>query len=185
MNKEIRRLFIAIDLDTKTRTRIIKQLKALHSKTKNIRWFKPENLHITLRFLGNTPNESIPDLINTLDKILKPISPFSISIHGPVLFPFTQHPSVVALPLLANNHLQQLVETVETVATQFDFKPEKRPYHGHISIGKIDKDHRPKLPAVKWETLEMKVKDIVLYQSDTLPEGVVYTALKRFQLLLR
>lgn len=182
------RCFFAIMLDAKTQQTLHRATNtiATHINPKSIHWIKPENWHITLRFLGATDPKQIPTIITHVADAIASFKPFEIKL-GPILsFPSTQHPHHLTPLVSPEIELQQLAMAVENAVVDLDFPKETRDFRGHINLGKIKTRHFhcPHLdndPLIK-KPLVLRVNEIRLLQSVTKPEGAVYTCLQRFWL---
>ena len=89
------RTFIAIDvppavLDTITRIQNRFKSLGLHAS-----WVKPGNIHLTLKFLGDTDPDRIPGIQNKLTETLAPFAPFRLSLDSAGVFPNTENPRVL------------------------------------------------------------------------------------------
>ena len=89
------RCFIAIEIPEAIKRAIVSSIDGLKKSGADVKWVSPENIHITLQFLGETEEAHIPLIKEALDKILLPYSPFYIKIAGVGCFPDTRRPRVI------------------------------------------------------------------------------------------
>lgn len=173
------RLFIGV----KPEANVSKQLSALvasmqgMSFASRLRWLKPVNIHLTLRFLGKTEPDRIDRLVSRLEK--RPaFSPVSYQLHAVSGFPDCKNPVVIAALVAENKPLQALVDELESVAINCGFAAEEKPFRGHISLARCRRgfDQANILPQ-QIEPINGLIKQITVYRSDTGPEGAEYTAL--------
>src|SRR5579864_4304497 len=101
MKPDTLRLFFAIELNETARLAIVHALEALHHKniSKNIRWEKPEKLHITMRFLGSVQSTIIPPLIDAVTQSIQTFQPFQIHLGKIEPFPSIQRARVISISL--------------------------------------------------------------------------------------
>jgi len=130
------RLFISISLETGLSRDIYKRFQSLDLPWEKLRPVDPQILHLTLKFLGNTPVEKIPDLINALSSLEK-TEAIDIEIKGAsVLDP--RRPRILRLDFADNPKLQQLYDDIEQVL--FDdglAHKEVRKFTPHITLARI------------------------------------------------
>ena len=132
MDKKIR-AFYAIDLNDEVRhatQHIVDKLKACEW-SEHVRWTPVENLHLTLRFLGDVSEELLQQLNKALEEKLKACTPFSIMFKEPRLFPHFKKPRVVAATVAHNEELISVARIFEECAVAAGLEPENRQYKGH------------------------------------------------------
>jgi 2'-5' RNA ligase len=166
------RLFVAIRLSEAIRRRIA---AATPSHVRGIRWVAPENLHLTLKFLGEVEEARAASVAEALRSIHA--APFDLSMRG-----FGSFPGVVWVG--CEGPAAALAEAVERVCAGLDFPRESRPFNPHVTIGRV-KERRAlrslKLdPSADFGT--QRVESFALMRSDLTPRGPIYTALAEFAL---
>lgn len=129
------RLFLAIDLPDRIRQSVADICRGLPG----IRWLPPDQLHLTLRFIGEA-NETVNAAIRRgLAAITCP--PFSLSLQGVGCFPSPRRPRVLWVGLSGGEPLMQLQREVETAVVTAGIPPEERPFSPHITLARLQ-DHR-------------------------------------------
>ena len=93
------RLFIACPIPEEIKQNIRKVLDTLKESNADIRWVKPENMHITLKFLGEVEEERVPRIIERVPRALEGIGPFSTEARGVGIFPNTRNARVLWIGL--------------------------------------------------------------------------------------
>jgi RNA 2',3'-cyclic 3'-phosphodiesterase len=85
----MRRIFVAIDISDEAREKVAARIAALRERFPKLRvgWERPEKLHLTLKFLGDTDDERLRSLIDSVAKTAKQIAPFHVSLTGSGAFP--------------------------------------------------------------------------------------------------
>jgi len=186
------RLFIAVPIPEVALGEIQKVQRELQSGFGNsIRWTNPASIHLTVKFLGETPANKIADISSTIEEICNQISRFSMVCCGIGAFPNIKQPTVIWLGLEAPPELLQLQRELETSLSQHGFAAEKRAFSPHLTLGrtrlnlslpelgflrqKIDEYSHQKIAAFTVDNLE-------LIKSDLKPSFPVYTTQRKFPL---
>lgn len=105
---------------------------------KVVRWVPPENLHLTLKFLGDTPKDKITELQEALQKAVSQQRKFALKAVGVGCFPNVKRPRVVWVGLEGDVvELKTLVEQIENAIAPLGFPTEKRPFSPHLTIGRV------------------------------------------------
>ncbi len=173
------RTFVAIDLPEEVKAELASVIAGLRQKNDRVRWVKPDSMHLTLKFLGDIPEQSVGPLSAELDTAARDFTPLSLAVEGLGAFPNLRRPRVVWAGLSGEiEGLRQIASRVDKACASFGVKPEKRPFQAHITIGRL------KVPTVVDLNKELRKKgfsatEIVLYQSELLPTGARYTVLNR------
>jgi len=167
------RLFFALWPDDKTRQQINDVIEALPSKVG--RRVTPENIHITLAFLGSVRDE-VTECLQDQAKIIR-ADGFKLSLDS---LDWRKKPQFVWLaPSFVPDELTNLVMQINKAANDCGIKLEDRPYKPHITL--LRKAKR-KIPENSFRTINWNVESFVLAQSVTHPEGVSYTVLNSWRL---
>ncbi len=176
------RLFIALELSEEQK----KEINALQEKIKaylgGIRWVKPEGLHLTLKFLGETEEERIASIKQTLDNVSSTIKSFEIAYGKTGVFPSPKKARVFWVGLTAGSEtVSSLAAEIERSMSFSGFAPEKRKFTPHLTIGRargslqegqirrfIDEERT-------FKTTSCRIKKVLLYESELTPRGAIYT----------
>jgi 2'-5' RNA ligase len=138
------RAFIAIKLPSEVRAEVERVQHDLKSAVRGdlVRWTPAEQIHLTLKFLGNIPADSVPELEAALRRACAQVAPFEVSAEGLGAFPDWQRPRVlwvgVRCALAALRELQAAV----ALKTERWGEPEGRVFHPHLTLGRV-KNVRP------------------------------------------
>lgn len=179
------RTFFAVPIDSDMQVAVQRAVKILQQREfgDQIKWSLPENLHLTLRFLGETPAEKIEPLIARAAEALREIKSFALPIDDVKLFPSAIHPHAIVISCPLTSALSELVSVLENVMTVFEFPSEKRRYSPHITLGRLRGEFAPDLSAVMQELpKQLMVQEVIFYQSELGGSGSKYTVLKKFPL---
>lgn len=187
------RTFIAIDTPPEFKIRAEEIQHELDTPGVPVRWEKSYKMHLTLKFLGDTGTETLKKIEPALENLSARAKPFWLRYAGLGCFPNAKNPRIVWVgcnPLSADlDHMQQ---NIENEMADLGFEKESRPFHPHITIGRIktrsgkEKRSLPdlikKMENVTFDALENEVHSILLMKSELRQEGSVYTILKQFSL---
>lgn len=178
------RLFIAIPIQDVLKRPIIKFQSELKNTGADIRLVEFANIHLTLRFLGETDQASVPGIVKVLDTIASHYHPFEVEIKTAGGFPSPQRPRVVWVGCLETSsppHLPQIYQEIEKGLSSLRFSPADHPFSPHITIARVkspkNKEGLVNLLKQNANFLAGKqvVKEVVLFQSQLRPTGPVYT----------
>lgn len=174
------RLFIAIDLPGSVKNELLTAVGQMGQQLPNrtVRWVKPAQMHLTLRFLGDTAVSQLPALQEELSQLAGHHAAFRLHLNDVGAFPNRKRPRVVWVGLDGDlDVLQAMQAELEDRIVQLGWSREKRPFSPHVTLGRI-KDAR-QVQALNWDVeLAEKyfgVTAVQLVQSELRPSGAVYT----------
>lgn len=175
------RLFIAIPIAKQVR----QQLADLQQPVEGIRWQKKEQMHLTLKFLGDTPGEQFRKLLPQLESV--ETDAFSITLQGFGYFPRGKHPRVLWAGVEPSEPLLELQKEIEQACSEVGFEPEQRSFTPHITLGRIKGGSKSDVMSFINQHKQFKVTDVpvtkyVLYESKLQSEGASHHRRKVFQL---
>jgi 2'-5' RNA ligase len=187
------RSFIAIEIPTEIQTAILRETTNLRQTLKNslIRWVSQENIHLTLKFLGDVSPANLDSLKDRLIQELHQIPVFDIMVSRMGAFPNPRRPRVLWVGVEAPKELTIIAQTIESVASHFGFIPETRPFSPHLTIGRVNQHAsgndlqqiRTGLEHTEVGYLgSATVRGIHIFRSDLRPSGAVYTQLNTIPL---
>jgi 2'-5' RNA ligase len=167
------------------------QQRARIDLPRGLRWTAPEQVHLTLAFLGDVPTESVVQLKSILYEIASSVEPFEVSVMGVGGFPRADRPRVVWAGLTGESVHQigklhhELWDRVEPIIPKPE--PNDRAFHPHITLARVPGPQPPKIAAwmqkhASWEFGDWPVREIQLIQSVLTPKGPVYETLARSEL---
>lgn len=175
------RLFIAVPLPDKVKDALLE----IREPIEGVRWQNPEQMHLTLKFLGDTPRQEISGIEQELKQLAA--EPFSMDISGVGQFPKSGPPRVVWAGVSDNELLLQLQAEVEKRCSKLGFPPEDREYHPHITLARVKNNRNSAIEELIHRHSDFSLNDIpvdrlVLYESQLQPEGAVHNPLTSFTL---
>jgi 2'-5' RNA ligase len=174
------RLFIAVNFSDEVKSRLLKIQEQLKSQSSRGNFTRPENLHLTLAFLGETPETQLEKLYDILEGIQS--SPFTIPFNRTGCFTHSKKElwwigadtGSSKLPLLKAIHEQLLSRLLEE-----GFPADTRPFNAHITLGREIKHTKPIILDCPETTVQ--VDHISLMNSEHLKTDLTYTELMRKQ----
>ncbi len=188
------RLFIAIELPDSIRDQIIGAIDRLQQVVPRhaIRWIPPENLHLTLKFLGEVPETQINRIRINLEHAVRGHQIFAFTVSGAGCFPTPKKPRVLWLGLHEKGDaLVSLRNTVEQHIAPLGFPTEKRPFSPHLTIGRVKRHIKGKTlseigdgveTATIGELAKWQCESVNLMQSTLSSDGARYTCLSQISL---
>jgi RNA 2',3'-cyclic 3'-phosphodiesterase len=182
------RTFIAIDIPQEIKMELDKVIAEFRPQAPDIRWVRAANLHLTLRFLGDIPKDSVSGLADEIAKNTDGFGPFHISLAGLGGFPNLKKPRVIWVGGgNGTDRLYELAPRIEKACVDSGFGKADKPFSSHLTIGraKFPKGH-DKLVAMieskKFESPIFEVDQVVIFKSDLQPAGPKYTRLEAVRL---
>ena len=186
---ETLRTFVAIELPRQLTVRLGHLQDQLRGHRFNIRWVRPENIHLTLKFLGDTPAAGLAALGDALAAAARGHPSFSLFLKGFGAFPGLDRPRVVWVGIDGQTAaLQALQRAIEGGLASIGFPFDNRPFRGHLTLGRIrgrveTERLRNAAEALQAFTSEyFAVERINLFRSELKPTGAVYTRLRAVDL---
>ncbi len=156
------------------------------------RWVAPQNLHVTLHFLGDTLAERVPVLSAAMKKSSGGVQPFRITAEGLGFFPNERRPRVLWCGIAEGaRQIAGLYRTLGEALSHADFTLDRRPFHPHFTLAYVRKnaernalrESASSVAAGSSGTSEpMEASRVVLMQSTLTPQGSIYTPLSTVEL---
>jgi 2'-5' RNA ligase len=176
------RCFFALELGPAARDAAGALLRALRRRDErgNVRWVRPEALHVTLRFLGEVETARLGALVQAVAAEAADVAPFDLSLGELAAFPSPRRPRVVALSLAPEAPLHAAAQAVERGVVAAGFPPEARGFRGHLTLGRTRGGRPPRLDDVAVPAHDpFPVRETVLLRSQLGPGGSRYEPLER------
>ena len=183
-------MFFAVPLAEELKEPIAQIQQELKATGAKVGWVKLENLHFTLKFLGDTPEDQVSKLSEAAASVAEVSAAHQVQICGVGGFPSPQRPRVVWVGCTSGGEqFAQVGQDLDEALAQAGLSErEKRKFSPHLTIGRVRSRHRlEELAAAMAELSEreigqMQVNHFVLMQSQLHPTGAVYTPLATFDL---
>lgn len=189
------RLFVALDIDEGIREKIVRFMEGVREFAPDVRWVRPESLHVTLKFIGE--RSDIGEIKQALSKIQA--APINIAFRGLGFFPTQKSARVFWIGIQAGNELSLLAKTVNEALTPLGIGKETHTFSPHLTLARKGSGRpsrkqadRPThnfqhlqeklavLPVPEFDT--MTAREFFLYQSQLSPKGSRYTKIAAFAL---
>ena len=189
-HKPTYRAFIAIEIPPEIRRLVREHTEQLRATVPNMRasWSREHNLHLTLKFLGNTPVETIPEISKAVETAGQRVQPFRLELSGCGAFPAQGKPKVLWIGISdTSGSLAGLQAEIESACGALGLEREARDYHPHLTIARLrDRRGASQLGVAHQElpfpAQAFTVSELVVFKSQLLMEGSKHTALSRHQL---
>jgi len=193
------RLFIALDIDDAIRERITRFMEGVSGFAPEARWVRAESLHVTLKFIGERPDDSVGAIKQTVAKVKS--DKFELSFRGYGFFPTPRSARVFWVGMEAGPELSRLAAAVDEATAASGIEKEKHVYNPHLTLArgghgsgapgrqKSDRSNnnfqklQERLPAIAApEFGTMTAREFFLYRSELMRGGARYMKIERFPL---
>jgi 2'-5' RNA ligase len=181
------RLFAAVDLPPSASRAVVDAVEPWKERLGAGRWVKPENWHVTMKFLGRTFPRLVDWVHDMAREAASAVRPFRVSLRGLGAFPSVGRARVLWAGMEdEGDGFRALASALEEKLGK-EFPPEKRPFSAHLTVARFDppvrlKEHAEELAATEIPARPFKVGQLVLYRSHLSPRGARYEALETFPL---
>ncbi|MFZ5801293.1 MAG: RNA 2',3'-cyclic phosphodiesterase [Candidatus Omnitrophota bacterium] len=182
------RLFIAVELGSPLREQLAEIQKELKKSGADAKWVKPENIHLTLKFLGATASDKVESISNALQEIALLTPGFSATASQLGAFPKIEYPRVIWVGISeGKTELENLGRKIEDRLFELGFSREERPFAAHLTLARIRSPLNrqslvEKLKQAQFPAQTQLIREIILFKSTLTPKGPIYEALKRITL---
>ena len=183
------RSFLAIEIPGPILRKIGEVQGGLKSSHADVRWTNPEAIHLTLKFFGNIEESRIDPIFKSIEEPIRSTPPFSLKVRGVGAFPHLKNPRVIWIGLVNEREaLTSLQKQIETDLEKIGFQPEDRPFHPHLTLGRMKSSRGKEELAGRMERYrdeefgDFEVEKVVLFKSDLKPSGPIYTPLWELRL---
>ncbi len=186
------RSFIAIELTEEVRDKLINIQANLKQAGADVKWVKKNNIHLTLKFLGNIGSDNIENVTKALEELGNNNSRFTAELSEIGAFPRMDSPRIIWIGVEKGaKKLCDIVEGLEDLLEKIGLPKEEKEFHPHITLGRVkssfNKIHLIK--KLKEITLQDKnvlnIEKLTLFKSTLTPKGPIYEVLKEINLRAR
>lgn len=182
------RAFIAVDISPEIRVRIAQVVASLKHAidVQAVRWVSPENIHLTLKFLGDVSPTNLDLLKQVVLQEAASQPPFELVVRDLGCFPNPRRPRVIWAGLEAPPVLEKLQRTIDQSTAKLGYASETRPFSPHLTLGRVNQHASPEALLTIRAALErsqtqqfgtVHITDVILFHSDLRPTGAQYTPL--------
>ncbi len=185
------RTFLAIDLGAKIRKRLVAVQGELAGAMAEVKWVEPENLHVTLLFLGEVPDRELPGVCREAQRAVGEVPAFTASVEALGCFPNTRRPRVVWAGVgQGMQEICQLHDALESAMLELGcYRREERQFTPHVTLGRVKADEVAErfAPAIQehrlWSAGEVAVNEVLVMSSEITRHTPSYAVLSRAKLL--
>lgn len=186
MMSETFRAFIAVDMPASVKSFLSETQEALKLYGFRVKWVRPQNIHLTLKFLGNIATTDTDKIVEAMTLAARDCPVVALVAKGIGVFPDVRRARVIwaalngQLEILAN-----LQRTLDDHLADLGFPRETRAFKSHLTLGRV----KGKIPSAriktaidnlkKFESESFEINQVVLFKSDLQPSGAVYTKVQR------
>lgn len=179
------RTFVATKISSELEKELANFIEELRKIRREVKWVKPESVHLTLKFLGNIPPTNVVDVSKAVSSATREFSNFQLTTGEKGAFPSLKRPRIFWLGLAEENDqtLIPLRNRIEDELAQIGFEKEKRKFHPHLTVGRV---HSPKnidemtqkFMDYPFPEIRFNVDEILIMKSQLTPRGAIYSVQK-------
>ncbi|MFI5252093.1 MAG: RNA 2',3'-cyclic phosphodiesterase [Bacteroidota bacterium] len=185
---ELLRTFVALETPEIERKRFSAIQSRLKESDADVKW-EPENkFHVTVKFLGDTDEGKLPKINSIIQSVSTSSAPFSLVFDSVGFFPNWQKPRVVWIGCSVHDNVASHIKTqLDKSLVPLGFEMENKPFHPHITLGRIKGENGLKhllsiAENLTFEPSTILMNELILMKSVLRPEGSEYFILKNFSL---
>jgi len=186
------RTFIAIELSDEIREALAQIQSHLKYSSADVKWVEKNNIHLTLKFLGEIDEKKCEKVKTALDEVAKDVKQFEISLKDIGAFPSIGSPRVIWVGLdKGAKESTELARKIDDALSKIGFEKETRPFAAHLTIGRVRSPKNKETLKAKILSLQgpgsgsqgpEKITSVILFQSTLTPKGPIYSKLHEAKL---
>ena len=184
------RTFLAIDLGEKIRNRLVSLQEELALDVPEVKWVEPDNLHLTLLFLGEVDQRELIDICRATQKAIEALPAFAVSIDGTGCFPNARRPRVLWAGIGQGLHeVCEVHDAIEEPLLDLGcYRREARAFTPHVTLGRVKSDEPTDVIAQAlakqqtWSAGEVVVREVRVMSSELTRHVPTYSVLSRAKL---
>jgi RNA 2',3'-cyclic 3'-phosphodiesterase len=184
------RSFLAFELPRQIKQELLGIHDGLKRSSLDVRWVKPEGVHLTMVFMGDVKDERIPPIMEGLGKVCAHYGPFPMSLRGIGCFPNSRNPRVLWVGVEGDlGRMSRFRDDLQEALLPFGIRPEKKDFRPHLTLGRFKRAGKR---AGELEELLLKhrgltspvcsLNELILFRSDLKAGGAVYTKMGSWDL---
>ncbi len=185
------RCFIAIELDETIKRQLIAAQDLFRQLTGKISWVKPEQMHLTIKFLGSLPETKIPEVTEAMKTAISKsrITSFEFTIKGLGAFPRPVSPRILWAGVTLTDPMKKLHKAIDAELSLLEIPPDEREFTPHLTLARIKSKTTPQACKniiennADFTAGTQRVEHITLFASQLKPTGAVYTVLSQVSLI--
>lgn len=186
------RAFIALELPKEIKNTLSQLQNRLKTSKADVKWVEPQNIHLTLKFLGEIEEKKLEKIAQAAEAVAKKTAAFYIHIWNIGAFPKIDFPRVIWAGIdKGDQETKDLARQLEEKIAEIGIPKEDRPFSSHITIGRTRSNLNRQdlaqnlsnlIDGLKEKTPEFLVSKITIFKSTLTPKGPIYEAVKEISL---
>lgn len=175
------RTFVAVEMPDPVREQFRDVEDRLRRADAHVKWVEPQNIHVTLKFLGDVAEDRIEKIFQSVEEGTQGLASFDIRLSQLGAFPNLRQPRVVWIGVEeGKEQLAELQKRVEDSIARQGFPREKRKFSPHLTIGRVKSSRGTNelveaIQATPFESESFEINEVVVMESTLTPEGPIYT----------
>jgi 2'-5' RNA ligase len=184
----MKRLFAAIKIHPSARYISLFNEISSSLQHERIKWVEPENMHLTLKFFGETDEKQIPSIRHALAEAVAKSKPFDLKIANTGIFGSRYDPKVIWFGIEKQPELDILAKNIFGELEKYGWEQDRQNFIPHLTIGRIrELKDKPLFQQIigRYNTIDIQeenVSEIILYESILRREGPLYVKVSSFQI---
>ncbi len=180
------RAFISADLPPLPRIESL--ARELQNASRDLKLVSVDHLHLTLKFLGDTEEGLVPEIVSAIREAASGVAPFTVRVHGTGAFPSLSRPSVLWVGIVGGEPLARMAQSLNGDLAALGFEPERRAWSPHVTLARVRGGRRMDAVASILRSHEAddlgeaRIEDVRLKKSVLQPGGPVYTTVEAVRL---
>ena len=179
------RTFIAVEIPKEIRQAVGEYINSIKECMKDVKWVEPQNLHFTIKFLGEVKNSDIRNIKECVENVANEFSSFALGLSDTGFFPSKYKPKVVWIGVDGGKDtLLDLYQDMERCFEQYGYDREAKTYSPHLTIGRVKKFKMVTAPEnlPDFEPVMFTVSRLAVMKSTLTPEGPIYEKISESEL---
>lgn len=184
------RTFIAVGINRTVRDRALELQEKLAESGVAVKWVEPDNLHITLHFLGEVDERDLIKVCRAVEEACRTREPFTMSLASTGAFPNTRRPKTLWAGIgEGTQDLVAIHDALEPSLMELGcYRREDRPYSPHLTLGRVkgDEASEPLATALAknagWQGGDVQVREVLVMSSELRQDGPTYAVMSRARL---
>lgn len=183
------RAFIAVEIDSPNKQKLSELIGLFKKTDTDVKWVKENQMHLTLKFLGNIEETKTQEVSRELESITNESKKFTISLSKIGAFPNINKPRIIWIDIdEGKDTLKLLADKIESRLEKIGFAKEKREFKTHLTLGRIKSlKNISQLTEVIQKTDsqsqdKIKISSLILFQSTLTSKGAIYMPLAEIKL---
>ena len=184
------RTFIAVDFSPEIKEALAQAEAHLKYSGADVKWVEKDNIHLTLKFLGEVDEKKLEEIKIALEAICGQTKPFDTQVHDLGAFPKIEYPRVIWAGIdKGATELKALAEKVDEALSKLGFEKETRAFAAHLTIGRVKSPKnkeklKEKMAAYKLPDIPPhRIDSVIIFKSTLTPKGSIYTKFHEAKLL--